>query len=1248
MESNTVQEDIDGVSNFRRIFSQDTPDGVMEIDFKSGRIYCSDFLLQLFCLTDEAMPHTIEQWLELYHPDDYAKSLEFLDFLNVNASFPQDGPQKIRKFLSLERRLYCGDGLYRWFRLDVLCFSDRLVGVETNISQRKNAEEEKEARMADITKRLSDAQRKSIFLEEQITSLSDKIAALDAEKAELSARLSEEEKKRLSGEARAEAEKNLRLAGERERTEENVRKASEEAMRMAEDNAIREEMSKSIEALSQNGRLLKKMLDAASDMLFYRDEHGRVTLYNAPFANALALNPNLAGWTADCSDANNERLIFDAHGRPRSIRARLYPVSESEYVGAVSDISESIELDDENARLRMFLGRRVARRGLEIESDPVPESAPPSSSSPPIANESENLSAAVAVMRDAQKALSPVAELFATRAKQIESFIGHADNAELEVGVIGITSSGKSTLINALMGERLLPEETRATTNLAIRCRKGSERSVTVTMKDGTQYNRAGSELTLSWMESLSSERLNPANEKNVALLEWSSPGAALPEGLNLVDTPGLDALGFPEHSELVLRQILPTLDIALYMTSIRNRMKTTDIEVLNSITEQNQRVVFLLSQIDLERDDTEGGRVIFSRTQKLSAYIREIFEDIKRVKGNISEEPTVIPISSKLAEAHFYDRTSPEWSASNFGLLIKQLEDLKESLYARRNEVRAARAVVILTRTASDVKTAIYNSIQGNSPQEDTGENGRSDSPGRLDELRDASRWVSAEVSAVRNEWRELLEMDTHMKNLALDLAAANTVKGVKDRYERWSAELFALTARMTARMDRAVSSCRDILSQRSITPGEPPDLPQSPNSSQTRSVVPFHRYVQHRARERQVRGWFESAQFWPQYQMFFKQDVDRDSLLASAKEILAERLRVLNSHLSWWEKNMRENFCEPLYEELAREEAALSDITAAAQALEAKKKDALDQALAGVRRAEREIKNILPRDLENKSGATPLGSEIDLGHGLNMDEDRKDAVLMTPILAVFREQEIQSRFLSLDSLKSLKKSKRVVLLGLRRHDSLRLLSRLAHDATFFNSDSLNDAQNERDWLFCGATPPALPHVRVEAPDTLLREMEVLIAPGDALCSDAVDWNDLFAEWLPVIHLDIARIDSGLSDLARAPYAKAISNAFSWVAVSGHGALFDSRLADLLTDVPDRLDMFALRRDCKSRPEWFVYENYDARYTDFMLWGRGIPENEDDFFIKKWQASGHSFEFPFSEFRMRLALSGARHKRSL
>jgi hypothetical protein len=465
-----------------------------------------------------------------------------------------------------------------------------------------------------------------------------------------------------------------------------------------------------------------------------------------------------------------------------------------------------------------------------------------------------------------------------------------------------------------------------------------------------------------------------------------------------------------------------------------------------------------------------------------------------------------------------------------------------------------------------------------------------------------------------------------------------------------------------MTARMDRARRACREMLLKHGVVPGSR-DW-SVPEIGDARGGLPvFHRYVFQKPREVQVRGWFESLWFWPRYKTFFRQDVDKGLMMESARELLSERLRLLNGHLSWWENKMREDCCDPLFEELSREETALADAGRAA-AEESASRDVLLQALSGAREAESIIRDALsglfapePEEAapkpEEEFFAGPGGSDKETA-----DEKEEGKSLFAPLLAAFREQDIQERFLRLDALRD---GRRVVLLGLRRHDSLRLLSRLAHDAAFSDSLRTEDGEeiddDERTWIFCGSTPPALPHVRAAAPDTLLRELEILVAPGDALCSEEtlrregrppVDWNDLFAEWLPVIHLDIARVDSGLSDLARAPYIRALPNARRWVAASGQGALFNARLSDLLTDVPDRVDLFAWRRDCKERAEWFVYENYDARYTDFMLWGREIIARREegarpDALLRKWTENGYDFTPPFSESRIRMALLGGR-----
>ena len=142
------------------------------------------------------------------------------------------------------------------------------------------------------------------------------------------------------------------------------------------------------------------------------------------------------------------------------------------------------------------------------------------------------------------------------------------------------------------------------------------------------------------------------------------------------------------------------------------------------------------------------------------------------------------------------------------------------------------------------------------------------------------------------------------------------------------------------------------------------------------------------------------------------------------------------------------------------------------------------------------------------------------------------------------------------------------------------------------------------------------MPHALLRTPGSALDDLELLVAPSDTFRGENMrdlDWNDLFGEWLPVVHLDIARVDSGLSDLARSPYAPALAAVPEWIAASAHGALFATRLPDLVLDVPDRMAVFTRLRGFRGRMDWFVHENYDARYTDFIALGRQMAADTSD-----------------------------------
>lgn len=937
--------------------------------------------------------------------------------------------------------------------------------------------------------------------------------------------------------------------------------------------------------------------------------------------------------------------IQDIWGRTRTFRASLSPLPGSEgELAVLLDVSDQAEAEQENLRLRRCLQRGAFRPSFE-EAPPVSESLHGTEEAP-----AETMPAAESVQAELtallQSALAvltsrSVSPELSSRTAQFETLLEAAGRTELTVGVVGITSSGKSTLINAMMGERLLPEETRATTNVTVLCRKGGIRAVDVGYEDGRSERLSGDALTPRRLEELTTERMNPGNKRGVARIEWSGPGAALPQGLVLVDTPGLDACELPRHSELVLRRILPTLDIVLYVSSIRSPFKAADIELVRTVLEARQRMILLLTQIDLERDDLEGGRVVLSRAQKLAAYLQELRRDAARPDW---PEYPVIPISAKLALRHFYDRDSAEWRASNFEPLLRRMTSFRERLLHNGIALRARRAAALLRRTLEDLDSALRDTDGGEPLSTVLRQSAR------IRELRDAQRWVSAEISSVRNEWKRELAPEPIIGRFLCEAETIRTPEALRERCLRWDGEWAELLRRMTERMDRAGAFCDEMLARHELSPVRRPD----PLPGFCTELPDLDRYIRHQASEVRTRGWFRGLSFRPGRRVVL-QTVDRDLLTREWRQLLTERLEILDAHLNWWENRMRETVCDPLYEELAREEAALED-TKRSRAERELSRSAFRETAASLRAIERKLLRLIdglrlegsmpaedegPHDLPPEPPSDPESIPGD-GSGENF---------FSPFFRAFTEQAIQTRFLALPALRS---RRRIVLLGLRRHDSLRLLSRLAHDASLTDVPRTPEGREigEGEWIFCGRIPPAMPHALLRTPSSSLDDLEVLIAPSDAFRGEAMigaDWDDLFGEWLPIVHLDIARVDSGLSDLARSPYAPALASVPNWIAASAHGALFATRLPDLVLDVPDRMAAFTRLRGFRGRMDWFVHENYDPRYTDFIALGRQIGADSSDgdleTLLDLWRESSLDFAPPLTEHRLRMALREIRER---
>ncbi|OIV37486.1 hypothetical protein BIV57_10995 [Mangrovactinospora gilvigrisea] len=104
----------------------------------------------------------------------------------------------------------------------------------------------------------------------------------------------------------------------------------------------------------------------------------------------------------------------------------------------------------------------------------------------------------------------------------------------LRVLVAGEAKRGKSTLINALLGQPLLPMGVTPLTSVATVVRRGSVEQVTAEFRD-----RRRTKHLLSELPALVTQHGNRDNELHLVEVQVKLADASLPSGVELVDSPG-------------------------------------------------------------------------------------------------------------------------------------------------------------------------------------------------------------------------------------------------------------------------------------------------------------------------------------------------------------------------------------------------------------------------------------------------------------------------------------------------------------------------------------------------------------------------------------------------------------------------------------------------------------------------------------------------------------------------------------
>ena len=185
--------------------------------------------------------------------------------------------------------------------------------------------------------------------------------------------------------------------------------------------------------------------------------------------------------------------------------------------------------------------------------------------------------------------------------------------------IAGEFNSGKSSFINALLGQNLQKEGVTPTTDKIHLLKYGAD-TAQVPGDRGV------------WVRTAPIELLRQ---------------------ISIVDTPGTNAI-LREH-EALTAEFIPRSDLVLFLTSSDRPFTESERNFLNQIKEWGKKIVLVLNKIDL-----------FSSDEELQQVVQFVTESAQRLVGDI---PAIFPVSARLAQQAKHGR--PEvWATSRFEAL--------------------------------------------------------------------------------------------------------------------------------------------------------------------------------------------------------------------------------------------------------------------------------------------------------------------------------------------------------------------------------------------------------------------------------------------------------------------------------------------------------------------------------------------------------------------------------------------------
>jgi GTP-binding protein EngB required for normal cell division len=175
----------------------------------------------------------------------------------------------------------------------------------------------------------------------------------------------------------------------------------------------------------------------------------------------------------------------------------------------------------------------------------------------------------------------------------LATIIDRLETDTFEIAVFGRVSSGKSSLLNHIVGQDLLPVGVTPVTAVPTRLSYGPVPRATAWFAD-----RHPVQFGIERLAEFVTEQHNPGNVQHVTRIVVELPAQRLREGVVYVDTPGLGSLATSGAAET--KAYLPRCDLGVVLIDAGSTLTQDDLATIQTLYDAGIPASVLLSKADL------------------------------------------------------------------------------------------------------------------------------------------------------------------------------------------------------------------------------------------------------------------------------------------------------------------------------------------------------------------------------------------------------------------------------------------------------------------------------------------------------------------------------------------------------------------------------------------------------------------------------------------------------------------------